>query len=176
MKDNIYKELIRWLDQSWFGMPDSKYLMAAVKAVYTEDEARLLTGFPYRGSDIDELAKLKQTTVDDLLPILDTLAQKGLVWKSIKKGKPRFSLNDGFFVFMRSLFWPAKKSKTAKASAHPINQYFYNGFMEKFSRASSKGLPTIPIHLSPIFFKVSYLNVFALCGGKIPFIIIFFYL
>jgi len=47
---------------------------------------------------------------------------------------------------MRSLFWPSEKSKTAKASAHPINQYYYNGFMEKFGKSSSKGLRTIPIH------------------------------
>ncbi len=146
MTDNIHKDLINWLDQSWFGMPDSQYLMDAVKAVYTKEEAILLTGFPYKGSNIEDLAKLKQTTVDDLLPLLDAMAQKGLVWKSIKKGTLRFSINDSFFVFMRSLFWPKEKSETAKASAQPINQYFYNGLMDKFSKAHSKGLRTIPIH------------------------------
>ena len=47
MNDEIYQNLIDWLNQAWFGLPDSPHLMDAVKAVYTPEEAAMLAGFPH---------------------------------------------------------------------------------------------------------------------------------
>lgn len=146
MNDKTYQKLIEWLNQAWFGLPDSKHLMDTIKAVYTAEEAELLIGFPYKGAYLEEIADLKRRSEKELLPKLDAMAQKGLVWKNFKNGRPRFSINDAFFVFMRSFFWPEKKSKAAQDSAHHINQYFHDGFMDQFSHAEYKGLRTIPIH------------------------------
>ena len=44
MNDEIYKKLIGWLNQAWFGLPDSTHLMDTIKAVYTIEEAKLLVG------------------------------------------------------------------------------------------------------------------------------------
>jgi len=146
MNDNIYQKLIEWLNQAWFGLPDSPHLVNVVKAVYTEEEAVLLTGFPQRGAFLEEISKMKNQPEEILLPKLNVMAKKGLVWKNTKDGKPRFSLNDAFFVFMRSMYWPAEKSKAAQDGAHHINQYFADGFMDQFRHAEHKGLRTIPIH------------------------------
>ncbi len=146
MKDKTYQKLIDWLNKAWFGLPDSIHLMDTIKAVYTVEEAELLVGIPHKGAYLKEIADLKNLPEQILAPKLDDMAQKGLVWKNFKNGNPRFSINDAFFVFMRSLYWPEKKSKAAQNSAHHINQYFFDGFMDQFSHAEHKGLRTIPIH------------------------------
>ena len=146
MNNKIYQKLIDWLNLAWFGLPDSPHLMDTIKAVYSVEEAELLTGLPHKGAYLSEIADLKNLPQKKLLPKLDAMAQKGLVWKNFKNGKPRFSINDAFFVFMRSLFWPENKSKAAQEGAHFINQYFSDGFMEQFSHAEHKGLRTVPIH------------------------------
>ncbi len=146
MNDKTYQKLIDWLNQAWFGLPDSPYLMDTIKAVYTTEEAELLTGFPYKGAYLEEIADLKNLPEQKILPRLDAMAQKGLVWKNFKNGKPRFSINDAFFVFMRSLYWSREKSEAAREGASHINQYFSDGFMDQFIHAEFKGLRTIPIH------------------------------
>ena len=124
MNDKTYQKLIDWLNQAWFGLTDSPYLMDTIKAVYTKEEAELLTGFPYKGAYLEEIANLKKLPEQKILPRLDAMAQKGLVWKNFKNNKPRFSINDAFFVFMRSLYWPREKSEAAREGASHINQYF----------------------------------------------------
>lgn len=146
MNDKIYQELIDWLNTAWFGLPDSPYLLDTIKTVYTTEEARLLTGFPLQGTYLNEIADLKNLSEEELLPKLDAMAHKGLIWKNVKDSKPRFSINDAFFVFMRSLYWSREKSKAARDGAHHINKYFHDGFMDQFSHAEHKGLRTIPIH------------------------------
>lgn len=146
MTDKIYQKLIDWLNLAWFGLPDSSHLLNTIKAVYTPEEAKLLIGFPHRGTYIDAIADMKNLSKEELLPKLNAMAQKGLIWKNYKNNQPRFSINDAFFVFMRSLYWPPKKGKAANDGAHHINQYFYDGFMDQFSHAEHKGLRTIPIH------------------------------
>ncbi|MDA3916438.1 MAG: hypothetical protein PF690_05640 [Deltaproteobacteria bacterium] len=98
MNDKTYQKLVEWLNQAWFGLPDSEHLMDAIKAVYTTEEAELLIGFPYKGAYLEEIADLKNLSEKELLPKLDAMAQKGLVWKNFKNGRPRFSINDAFFV------------------------------------------------------------------------------
>lgn len=146
MNNEIYQKLIDWLNTAWFRLPDSSHLLDTIKAVYTVEEAEFLTGFPHRGTNVDEIAEMKSLSKEELLPKLDAMAQKGLIWKNFKNNTPRFSINDAFFVFMRSLYWPEKKSKAAQDGAHHINQYFHDGFMDQFSHAEHKGLRTIPIH------------------------------
>ncbi len=168
MNDKTYQKLINWLNQAWFGLPDSPHLMGVIKAVYTVEEAKLLTGFPHRGTYLEEISNLKNLSQEDLLPKLDAMAQKGLVWKNLKTGKPRFSINDAFFVFMRSLYWPKEKSKAARDAAHHINQYFAHGFMDQFSHAEFKGLRTIPIHktISDSRAVLPYEDVIKLVEGR----------
>jgi len=141
----IYQELIDWLRKAWWGLPDSEHLMPTVRAFYNPEEAALLTGIPFSGQSLEELAEMKGMVPEELAPKLDALARKAAVWRSEKGDSVRYSLNDSFFVFMRGPFWAEKPDEATRDMARPLNKYFYDGFMDQFREAHTKGLRTIPI-------------------------------
>jgi len=144
--EELYEQFIRWLDKAWWGLPESEHLMPTIKAFYSPEEAGLLTGIPFSSINLEELAEMKDMDPAELGKNLDALARKGAVWRSVKGGSVRYKLNDTFFTFMRGPFWGANPDEPTRALAPPLNKYFYDGFMEQFAHAHSKGLRTIPIN------------------------------
>jgi NAD-dependent dihydropyrimidine dehydrogenase PreA subunit len=57
----------------------------------------------------------------------------------------RYSLNDSFFVFYRSAWWPGRTDEASKTMAPLMNQYHLHGFMDQYARVQAKGLRTLPI-------------------------------
>ncbi len=142
----VYVRFIEWLNKAWWGLPESVHLMPTVRAFYTPKEAALLTDIPFTGKSLEELADLKGMPSAELARKLDAMARRGAVWRSMRGKTVHYSLNDTFFVFTRGSFWAQKPDKGTKALARPLNKYFYDGFMDQFAPAHSKGLRTIPIH------------------------------
>jgi NAD-dependent dihydropyrimidine dehydrogenase PreA subunit len=120
--------------------------MPTVMAFYTPEEAEILTGMPLQGIDLEEFARMKNRDPGDLALRLDTLARRGAVWRSLKGGNVRYKLNDAMFTFLRGPFWAKEPEKATRATAQPLNRYFFDGFMDQFAHAHTKGLRTIPIH------------------------------
>ena len=100
-EQETYDGLIEWLKQSWYGFPETEAFMPLVKATFTQEDAAQLTGFPYKGNFLEDLATAKEMPVDELGAQLDGLAQKGLLFRTVKEGKIRYSLNDLFFMDYR---------------------------------------------------------------------------
>jgi len=145
-QEEIYRKFIEWMDQAWFGLPKSAHLMPTIMAFYTPEEAELLTGMPMGGTGLEELARMKGRDPAELAPALDALARRGAVWRSVKGGKVRYRLNDAMFTFLRGPFWAKDPHAATRATARPLNRYFFDGFMDQFASAKTKGLRTIPIH------------------------------
>jgi len=142
---DIYREFIDWLGKAWWGLPDSEHLMPTFQSFYSPEEAALLTGIPFSGRTLEELAEIKGMVPEELAPRLDALARRGTVWRSQKGESIRYSLNDSFFVFMRGPYWAEQPDDATKSAAKGLNKYFYDGFMDQFKEAHTKGLRTIPI-------------------------------
>jgi NAD-dependent dihydropyrimidine dehydrogenase PreA subunit len=141
----IYERFIEWLRKPWWEMPDSGVLMPLIRARYTPEEALLLTGIPFSGKTVEELAGFKKMDPEELAPVLEAMTIKGLVYKRVKGERVLYNLNDSFFVFLRSAFWHGKSDENTKTMAALVNQYFYNGFFEQYGDAHAKGLRTLPI-------------------------------
>ncbi len=141
----IYTRFIEWLNKTWWGLPESEHLMPTIMAFYTPEEAALLTGIPFSGNSLEELAEMKGMDPAALGPRLDALARRGAVWRSVRGETLRYSLNDSFFTFLRGPFWAEEPDEATKAAASPINKYFFDGFMDQFAKAHTKGLRAIPI-------------------------------
>ena len=97
-EQEIYDGLLNWLKQGWYAMTESEELMPLIKATFTPEEAALLTDFPYKGNYLEDLAALKKMPVEELGQQLDELARKGLLFKIVREGRVRYSLNDLFFI------------------------------------------------------------------------------
>ena len=141
----IYRHFIDWLKQTWWGLPESDELVPLIKAAYTLEEASLLTGMPFSGKNLEELAEMKSMDPSELGQRLDMMAKKGLIFRTVRGDTIRYSLNDSFFVFYRSAFWPGRTDKASKTMAPLVNQYYYHGGWDKWKDTHLKALRVLPI-------------------------------
>ena len=141
----IYGKFIDWLNLNWWGLPPSEELIPLIQGRYSPEEAALLTGMPFSGKNLEELASLKGMNCSELASRLDALARKGLVFRSSAGDAVRYSLNDPLFVFLRSSFWSGKDDEVSKGLAPLVNQYYYHGFFDQYSQIRTRGLRTLPI-------------------------------
>lgn len=142
----IYEGLISWLKRTWYGLPEADELRPLIKATYTPEEATLLTGMPLSGSDLEELAEMKQTDPARLRERMDAMAEKGLVFRTVKGDRVRYSLNDAMFVNFRSTYWAGRTDERTRNIAPWTNQYYYHGGYDQWDHTEVKPLRAIPIH------------------------------
>lgn len=145
-ENEIYEQFIAWLDKGGWHLPSSAYLLPAIKAFFTAEEAALLTSFPFKMTDLNKLAQLKDLPPDDLKIKLDELAQKGVLWWTKKENNLFYKLNNAFFIFFRGPFYAYHIDQRAKAMAPPLNLYVRDGLMEQLAPVKNKPLRTIPIN------------------------------
>lgn len=144
-EEEIYERLRDWLKKTWNALPETDELLPLIKATYTPEEASILIDMPFSGRNLEDLAKMKQTSPEDLRQRLDEMALKGFVFRTVKGDTVRYSLNDAFFVNYRGTFWPGRMDKRNKSIAPLANQYYYHGMWDQFEHTSHKGLRTLPI-------------------------------
>ena len=58
-EQEIYERFMEWLKQTWYGLPEADELAPLIKCAYTPEEASLLTGMPFSGRNLEELAEMK---------------------------------------------------------------------------------------------------------------------
>jgi formate hydrogenlyase subunit 6/NADH:ubiquinone oxidoreductase subunit I len=144
--DDAYNRFIDWFRKSNAYVPESKQLLPLIKASYTVQEAELLTGMPLTLSPIDALAKMKNEEPEALQTTLDEMAGRGLVYRAMVNGKPKYRPNPPRFVFLRSLFWPGRRDADVQAVAPHVTRYYHDGFGDHWKDGKTKGLRAIPIH------------------------------
>ena len=140
-----YLRFIDWLKESWYGLPEANELMLLMMAHYTPEEASLLTGVPFSGRNLEELAEMKQMDPAELRTRLDALAKRGSVFRTVKGDTIRYSLNDSMFIYMRSAFWAGRNDEVTRAIAPLVNKYYYHGFWDQYASTHHKGLRALPI-------------------------------
>ncbi|MBW1890923.1 MAG: 4Fe-4S binding protein [Deltaproteobacteria bacterium] len=144
--EEIYQKFVAWLGRTWWGLTESEHLMPLMKARYTAEEAAFLTGVPHSATSLEDLANLKGVAVLALKPQLKKMCRRGLMYE-IKRGMSvRYRLNDSYFVFFRSTFWPGTDDETSQDSAPLVNKYYHDGFYEQYAPIHAKGLRALPIH------------------------------
>lgn len=142
--EEIYLHFANWLKQTWWGLPETAYTLPLIKAHYTPEEAAFLTGIPFSGKSLEELAEIKQMDPAELRKRLDAMAMKGLVFRTVRGDSVRYRLNDAFFIG-RTAFWPGRKDDLSKTLASLHNQHFYHGGFEPYRHTKAKGLRVLPI-------------------------------
>lgn len=140
-----YQGFIDWLGTAWIGLPAADELLPLIRARYSPEDAALLTGMPFSPKSLEELAQLKGMDKDELGATLDILAGKGIVYSLDKAGSRFYSLNDSFFTFLRSSFWPGKTDEVSTTLAPLANQYYLHGYFDQYAHIHVRGLRALPI-------------------------------
>ncbi|MBW2063184.1 MAG: 4Fe-4S binding protein [Deltaproteobacteria bacterium] len=141
----IYKKFIEWLGNTWWELTESEHLMPTVTSYITPEDAAFLTGMPFSGKSLEEMAAIKEMDPAELAPRLKELAQKGLIYESIRGDSTRYRLSDSFFLFLRTIYWSGKTSETIDATTPHLNKYFMDGWFDQYADTHAKGLRTIPV-------------------------------
>ncbi len=143
-EQEVYQRFIDWLRQAWWDLPEADELMPLMMARYTPEEASLLTGMPFSGKSLEELAEMKQMDRTELGKQLDALTEKGLVYRFVRGDTVRYRLNDGFFI-LRTAGWHGRTDDVTKTISPLINQYYYHGMFDQYDYTHVKGLRALPI-------------------------------
>jgi NAD-dependent dihydropyrimidine dehydrogenase PreA subunit len=143
----IYQAFVDWMDQ-FFTYPDAESRMAVTMATFSPEEALLMTGMSFQGRDLEELAEEKGIDPAELGPRLDAMAEKGLVFRTVKADTVRYSLNEAPFGIYRGTFWPGVDDQRSRAIAPSANQYYYEGTGPQMGDSDLKVLRTIPINMT----------------------------
>jgi formate hydrogenlyase subunit 6/NADH:ubiquinone oxidoreductase subunit I len=144
----VYEKFIKWLGKTWWGLPASHQLMPLIQSRYSVEEAAFLIGMPHSAVSLEELSQLKGIQGGKLEPLLDDLAKKGILYKIRRGDSVRYRLNDSFFVFFRSTFWPGHDDTPSRKTAALVNKYYFDGFYDQYAPIHAKGLRALPIHQS----------------------------
>ncbi len=140
----VYEKFIEWFRPSPMSFPDSEDFVELIKVRYTPEDAELLTDIPFKGKTIEEIAEIKNMSVEDLQPRLDALAKKGVIWKIFRYGAYKYRLCDFFLSFYRSVYWGGGRNSEHYKMAPMLNKTF-GPFFELQAHAKTRGLRTLPI-------------------------------
>ena len=140
-----YSRFIAWLGKGGWNLPVSDHLLPSIKAFFTPEEAALLTGLPFKPTELKELVNLLGIQAGDLRVKLDAFAKKGVVWRTERGDSLFYNLNNAFFIFFRGPFSAIHLDKAAEAMAPHLNRYLHDGLMDQLSSVHTKPLRAIPI-------------------------------
>ena len=98
----VYGRLQKRLDRFPIGAPPAEALFEILKRLYTEEEAEIACRMPIRFTGLGGIARRTGKSPDALRPVLERMAEKGLVMDFEHKGKVEYVLSPtllGFFEF-----------------------------------------------------------------------------
>jgi len=126
---NIYKQLKKHLPGT--AKVDSEVEIEILKAMYSEDEAKLALQLEPTFKSTDDIAQKVQMNRDALEATLNTMANKGILYLRMEEGKPRYKLmaptwTKGYYLFRK----PATPSPATVKIAQLIPEYFVQGYGE----------------------------------------------
>ncbi len=102
-----FLDLIERLDKNPVGAPFADSLVEILQILYTEEEAKIGANFPLHATTTEDLAKRLGFEAEKLAPLLETMANKGLIVDTVKNGKTYWRLTPLMiglfeFTFMRT--------------------------------------------------------------------------
>ncbi|MBM4353293.1 MAG: 4Fe-4S dicluster domain-containing protein [Deltaproteobacteria bacterium] len=136
--------LRRRLDNNPVGAPPHKALYEILSMLFSDEEAAIAAALPYGFSSTRRIAGLVERAPEELEPVLDRMADKGLLFDIRRDGKALWYLNPlviGFFEFSMMRIRPELDQK---ALAHLVHEYALEdparGFMHELGKGGETQL------------------------------------
>ena len=91
-ESQIYRQLLEKLTMQSFLPESGPKLMEILQIIFSPEEAELALGLPFPVTDVEEIAQSLGRTVEEIVPTLERMADKGLVYAGVKEGRKRYQL------------------------------------------------------------------------------------
>jgi ferredoxin len=154
--EGVYVELAERLHRYPIGAPPAKELYEILKILYSEEEAQVAAQFPMLPAPFVELQRRIGLEPERLRSILNSLADKALIFEYERRGKIFYVLNPtvvGFFEYTFMKF--PNPDLPLKKLAHLMHDYFLEGglgkevFGSKTQRARALAVEGAIAHFGP---------------------------
>jgi Pyruvate/2-oxoacid:ferredoxin oxidoreductase delta subunit len=133
----VYGRLQKRLDRFPIGAPPAAALYEILKRLFTEEEARVGCRMPMGFAGLEEIARRAKRNPDALRPILEGMADKGLVMDFDRKGKAVYMLSPTLLGFFEFAFMRVRDDIPQKELARFMVEYVH--YDEDFARAVFAG-------------------------------------
>lgn len=122
----VYGRLQKRLDRFPIGAPPAPALYEILKRLYTEEEAEIGCRMPIRFADLAEIARRTGKRPEALLPLLERMAEKGLVMDFEHKGKVEYILSPTLLGFFEFAFMRVRDDVPQKELARYMKRYVHD--------------------------------------------------
>ncbi len=117
--------LIDRLNKNPIGLVDNEKLRQILAILFSEEEAFIASKFPLEEATIDELARKTGQTTVELIPVLETMAEKGLIMDLPYAGNTYYMLMPGFIGFFEFTFMKKRNDLPLPELARLMTEYLY---------------------------------------------------
>ena len=121
----VYGRLRKRLDAYPIGAPSAPALYEILKRLFSEKEAFVASKMPVRFVDLPGIAKRTRMKEAELLPLLETMAGKGLVMDFTRKGKTFYVLSPTLLGFFEFAFMRVRDDIPQKELARYMVEYVH---------------------------------------------------
>ena len=122
----VYGRLQKRLDRYPIGAPPAPALYEILRRLYSEEEAEIACRLPIRFSDIRGIATRTRRSPEELRPVLDRMAEKGLVMDFEHRGKVEYILSPTLLGFFEFAFMRVRDDIPQKELARYMMQYVHD--------------------------------------------------
>jgi len=136
---NVYEELRSVLDSHPTTAPESPKILEILEILFTPDEASLAAKMSYKPWPIEKIAKTGAVTDNDAEKLLESMANKGIIFSKNKEGEKLYGLVPlipGVFEF------PFMKAKTVESPMYKRLAGLWEEYHHEALGASFSGNPT----------------------------------
>lgn len=128
--------LIDRLNKYPIGLVDNEILRELLSLLFDEKEAFVGSKFPLEEATLSELCRATKMDSEELLPVLESMADKGLIMDMPYGGKTYYLLMPGVIGFFEFTFMKHRKDIPVEKVARLMTEYFHqdpqNGQAKEF--------------------------------------------
>lgn len=117
--------LIDRLNKYPIGLPDNEKLRAILAILFSEDEAYVASRFPLQEATMKELVRATGWEEEKLTPVLDMMAEKGLVMDMKYGRRTYWLLLPGLIGFFELTFMKRRQDLPVKELAQLMHEYLF---------------------------------------------------
>ncbi len=127
-EDEVYLKLIEHLKGIVFDLPEHEELVPILKLRVTPEEAALLIKISGPPQTAEELSGKIQVPLEELEPMLKTLAKKGCIIYTKENGEIKYRGMDPFSMLIRFTGWVEDKGDWYEKIAPKLNKYYIDAW------------------------------------------------
>lgn len=126
--DDVHAQLMAHLNDFPAGALRSEYLLEILRMIFTEEEAGLALDLPFSLEEVGSIARRLGRDEAGLQAVLETMADKGLVFAREKQGKMHYNLLPLVPGIFEAQFMKGEVSPEKKRIAELFDKYYYEGW------------------------------------------------